>query len=183
VAAASPPGSRIALPVTVTDRAAAIAAAHGAVITWTKRSTPALMDAAREPDVVFAASPDGGFVVPRFLPAFDAMAAFVALLELLATTGQSLSEVKASLPATCVAEESVPTPWELKGMVMRTLLEQADGAVVLIDGVKVITTDGWVLALPDPEEPVTHIWAEASTDAAARRAAQELARRVRLMLR
>jgi mannose-1-phosphate guanylyltransferase/phosphomannomutase len=111
------------------------------------------------------------------------MAAFVALLELLATTGQTLSKVKASLPATCVAEESVPTPWELKGMVMRTLLEQADGAVVLIDGVKVITTDGWVLALPDPEEPVTHIWAEASTDAAARRAAQELARRVRLMLR
>jgi mannose-1-phosphate guanylyltransferase/phosphomannomutase len=71
----------------------------------------------------------------------------------------------------------------MKGVVMRLLLEQAEGAVVLIDGVKVVTDDGWVLALPDPEAPVTHIWAEAATDADARRLAQEHARRVRLMLR
>ena len=75
------------------------------------------------------------------------------------------------------------TPWEMKGVVMRLLLEQAEGAVTLIDGVKVVTDDGWVLALPDPEEPVTHIWAEAATDTDARRLAQEHARRVRLMLR
>ena len=183
VSATSPPGSRIALPVTVSDKAAAIAADLGAVITWTKLSTPALMDAAREPDVVFAASTDGGFVVPRFLPAFDAMAALVAMLELLATTGQLLSKVVASLPTTCIAEESVATPWEMKGVVMRLLLEQAEGAVTLIDGVKVVTDDGWVLALPDPEQPVTHIWAEAATDTDARRLAQAHARRVRLMLR
>ena len=183
VAATSPPGSRIALPVTVSDKAAVIAEELGTAITWTKLSTAALMDAAREPDVVFAGSTDGGFVVPRFLPAFDAMAAFVAMLELLATTGQSLSKVVASLPPTCVAEESVATPWEMKGVVMRLLLEQAEGTVVLVDGVKVVSEDGWVLALPDPEEPVTHIWAEAATDAEARRLAQEHARRVRLMLR
>ena len=40
---------------------------------------------------------------------------------------------------------------------------------MLVDGVKVMHDDGWVLALPDPEEPVTHVWAEAGTDADARR--------------
>ena len=181
--ATTSPGSRIALPVTVSSKAAVIAAEAGAEVTWTKLSTAALMDAAREPDVALAASTDGGFVVPRFLPAFDAMAALVKVLELLAVTGLSLSKIVASLPRTCVAQESVATPWAQKGVVMRQLLEQAEGDVVLIDGVKVVTDDGWVLAVPDPEEPVTHIWAESSTDAEARRMAQDHARRVRAMLR
>ena len=43
--------------------------------------------------------------------------------------------------------------------------------------------DGWALALPDPEEPVTHVWAEAGSDADARRLAQEYGRRIRQMLR
>jgi mannose-1-phosphate guanylyltransferase/phosphomannomutase len=183
VASTCPDGSRIALPITVSEKAAGIAAASGAEVTWTKLSTAALMDAAMEPGVVFAGSSDGGFVIPRFLPAFDAMAAFATLLELLATTGQPLSKIVASLPRTSVAHESVATPWEQKGVVMRLLLEQAEGEVVLVDGVKTITDDGWVLALPDPEQPTTHIWAEAGTDADARRLAQEHARRVRTMVR
>jgi mannose-1-phosphate guanylyltransferase/phosphomannomutase len=40
---------------------------------------------------------------------------------------------------------------------------------VLVDGVKVIYPDGWALVLPDPELPVTHVWAEGDTDADARR--------------
>ena len=46
---------------------------------------------------------------------------------------------------------------------------------------KVLHDDGWALALPDPEEPVTHVWAEGATDADARRLAQEYARRIRQM--
>ncbi len=50
-------------------------------------------------------------------------------------------------------------------MVMRTLVEQRkDREVELVDGVKVHHDDGWALALPDPEEPVTHVWAEADSD-------------------
>jgi mannose-1-phosphate guanylyltransferase/phosphomannomutase len=68
--------------------------------------------------------------------------------------------------------------------VMRTLMEQSkDRRVVLVDGVKVIHDDGWALALPDPEEPVTHIWAEAASGEAARRLAEEYARRIRQMVR
>ena len=58
----------------------------------------------------------------------------------------------------------VETPFEQKGMVMRTLMEQLaeEGAeLVLLDGIKVITPTGWVLVVPDPEEPTTHVWAKA----------------------
>jgi len=67
---------------------------------------------------------------------------------------------------------------------MRSLVEQAkDRQLQLVDGVKVLHDDGWALALPDPEEPVTHVWAEAASDADARKLAQEYGRRIRQLLR
>lgn len=177
-------GDTVALPVTVTSQAETIADAHGVRVRRTKLSTPALMDAASEPGVGFAASTDGGFILPGFLPAFDAAASLVKLLELLARTGTRLSTVVGQLPRTHIAHDSVVTPWEQKGMVMRSLVEMSkDRDVQLIDGVKVRHDDGWALALPDPEEPITHIWTEAATDADAKALAKEYARRIRQLLR
>ena len=177
-------GDAVALPVTVTHHAEAIAAAHGVRVRRTKLSTPALMDAASEPGVGFAASTDGGFILPGFLPAFDAAASLVKVLELLAHTGARLSTIVEGLPRPHLAHETVVTPWEQKGMVMRSLVEMSkDREVQLIDGVKVRHDDGWALALPDPEEPVTHVWTEADTDADARALASEYARRIRQLLR
>jgi mannose-1-phosphate guanylyltransferase/phosphomannomutase len=55
--------------------------------------------------------------------------------------------------------------------------------VELVDGVKVNHERGWVLLLPDPEEPVTHIWAEGDTPADAKQLTQEYGRRLRQMVR
>ena len=177
-------GDTVALPVTVTRYAEEIAERHGVRVRRTKLSSSALMDAASEPAVGFSASPDGGFILPGFLPAFDAAATLVKLLELLARSKSRLSTVVDALPRPKLARETVVTPWEQKGMVMRTLVEMSkDRDVQLIDGVKVRHDGGWALALPDPEEPVTHIWAEAATEADAKALAKEYARRIRQMLR
>jgi mannose-1-phosphate guanylyltransferase/phosphomannomutase len=177
-------GDTVALPVNVTRHAEAIAAQHDVRVRRTKLSTPALMDAASEPGVGFAASTDGGYILPGFLPAFDAAATLVKLLELLAHSATRLSAVVEELPRTHLAHETVVTPWEQKGTVMRTLVEMSkDREVTLIDGVKVRHEDGWVLALPDPEEPITHIWSESTSDADAKALATEYARRIRQMLR
>ena len=67
---------------------------------------------------------------------------------------------------------------------MRTLVELSkDRRLELIDGVKVLHDDGWVLALPDPEEPVTHIWSEGVDAATAQTLVQEYVRRIRQTLR
>ena len=39
------------------------------------------------------------------------------------------------------------------------------------------------LVVPDPEEALTHVWAEAGTEAAAKARAQDYARQVRNVLR
>jgi len=67
---------------------------------------------------------------------------------------------------------------------MRSLMQMtSDRELELVDGVKVKHDEGWALALPDPEEPVTHVWAESDSDIDARRLAQEYARRIRQLLR
>ena len=177
-------GGAIALPLNATGHADGIAGRNGVEVRRTKLSNAALMQAAADPGVHFAAGASGGFIVSDFLPAFDAAAAMVKMLELLAVEGTSLSKVVATLPAVHIVRETVVTPWEQKGTVMRTLVELSkDREVDLVDGVKVHHEGGWALALPDPEEPVTHIWAEAATGGDARRLAQEYARRIRQLLR
>jgi len=172
------PGSRIGLPVSTTSQAERTAAAAGGSILWTQTSTAGLVTAAREG--VALAIGDAGLVLPELMPAPSADAQFLVTLDLLAGHAGRLSEIVDSLPPRHVVSESVPTPWERKGTVMRTLVETHDPAKLdLVDGVKVHTDDrSWVLVLPDPDEPLCHLWAEGPDDAAARDLAGEYRRRI-----
>lgn len=177
-------GAVVALPVTASDRAAEVVAEGGGRVELAQVGPQALMAAARSSGVGFAADDNGGFVLPAFLPSFDATAAFTALLELLAASGRRLSELVDELPEVHIVHDTVVTPWDLKGQVMRTLVERSAGSEVeLVDGVKVRHPGGWALALPDPTAPVTHLWAEGASDDTATALVAEYARRIEQMVR
>lgn len=176
-------GNRIALPANTTEHAGLLMAERGVQIQLTKISSPALMAAASEPGVGFACDGEGGYIVPGFLPAFDGAAALLKMLDLLAREHTTLATVVDGLPRVHLVHDTVPTPWEDKGVVMRTLMAGADRDAELVDGVRLRHGDGWVLALPDPDEPVTHLWAEHRSDAEAGRLVHEYARRVRQLTR
>jgi mannose-1-phosphate guanylyltransferase / phosphomannomutase len=160
---------RVALPVTTTRLAEQVAAFHGVDIDWIATSPAALTTAVTQSDVMFGGDGRGGFVVPEFSTAIDAFAAFVQLAGLVARTQLQLSEIDTRIPESHIVRRSMPTPWAAKGMVMRAVVEEAAGRDVdTTDGVRVVEADGsWALVLPDPAEPITHVWAEASTDQAA----------------
>ena len=169
--AASP---RIALPVSTTRVAEGIVRAEGGEVIWTRTAPSALMRAARSGDTVFAGAEDGGYVFPEFLLGYDAVMSLARLLELTAVLGLRLRDVVDELPAAHIAKREVPTPWEAKGTVMRRLLERLEGSrLETIDGVKTYRGDDWALVVPDPQEPLVRIWAEAGTDAEADALAQE----------
>jgi mannose-1-phosphate guanylyltransferase/phosphomannomutase len=176
---------RVALPLTASDRALALCAARGVEVTLTPLSAPGLLEAAASGGVSFATDRRGGYVFPAFLPAFDAAAALVRLVSLLGAGTSSLAEIVRATPPMPVLHEEVPTPSEQKGLLMRTLMEQLaeEGAdLVLLDGIKVRTAEGWVLVVPDPEEPVTHIWAEGRDLPGSERLAGEYLARLRRVL-
>jgi mannose-1-phosphate guanylyltransferase / phosphomannomutase len=163
------PCSRIALPVTASDRTLGLCAARGIDVVLTPLSPSGLLEAAATGDVVFASDRRGGYVFPAFLPAFDAAAALAELVALLSRSDSSLAKIMEAAPPMPVLHAEVGTRLEEKGLLMRTLMEQMseEGAeLVLVDGIKVITDEGWVLVAPDPEQPVTHIWAEGADVAA-----------------
>jgi mannose-1-phosphate guanylyltransferase / phosphomannomutase len=160
--AAERKSGRVALPVTTTRVAEQVCRFHGVQVTWTPTSMDALTVAAASEDVIFAADGRGGFVVPECTRTVDGIAAFVRLLGLVARTRLTLSQIDARIPVVHMLKRSIPTPWAAKGSVMRTVVEAAGGNEIdTTDGVRVVVPGrGWVLALPDPADAVTHLWAE-----------------------
>ena len=89
------------------------------------------------------------------------MASLCKLLELLAPVRQPLSTLVAELPVSTLVHRQLPCPWAQKGLVMRVLTERLKGRDLdLLDGIKVTDRRGWAQVLPDPDEPLVHIYAE-----------------------
>jgi mannose-1-phosphate guanylyltransferase / phosphomannomutase len=154
----------LALPTTVTSLAEPLVEDSDLEIRRTPASLSALTGEAATDNVVFAGSVGGGFVFPDFLPAYDGVASLCKLLELLAPVDRPLSEIVGGLPESTVVHREVRCPWARKGAVMRVLTERVKGKKVdTLDGIKVFEERGWAQVLPDPDEPLVHVYAEGKT--------------------
>ena len=158
---------KLAFPVTVTGLVDRLVAGSGLEVVRTPASLADLTRAAASDGVVFAGSLSGGYVFPDFLPAYDAVASLCKLVELLAPIRRPLSELVAELPRPTLVHRELHCPWGAKGLVMRVLNEHFQGHDLdLTDGIKVHRDGGWVQVLPDPDEPLLHLYAEGETEKA-----------------
>jgi mannose-1-phosphate guanylyltransferase/phosphomannomutase len=156
---------KLAFPITVTSAVDDLARESGLEVVRTPASLAALTHVAAEGDVVFAGAVGGGYVFPDFLPAYDGVASLCKLLGLLAPAKRSVSELVGELPVPTLVHRQLPCPWAMKGLVMRVLSERLrDRELDLTDGIKIFDERGWAQVLPDPDEPVVHIYAEGRTD-------------------
>ncbi len=156
---------KIAVPLSVSNVVDEIAYQHGRRVLRTKVSARALMESALRKDVAFAGAQGGGFIFPQFLPAYDGIMTFCKIMEYLATLKQPLSKLVDSLPAYHLTQKNTYCSWESKGIVMRRLIERSrDKRRELIDGVKIYEDNRWVLVVPDSEEPLFRVFAEADSD-------------------
>jgi mannose-1-phosphate guanylyltransferase/phosphomannomutase len=156
---------KLAFPITVTSQVEELLRGTGLEVVRTPASLGDLTKAAAEDGVIFAGAVGGGYVFPEFVPAYDAVASLCKLLELLAPVGRPLSELVADLPRPTLVHRQLPCPWALKGVVMRVLTERLrDLKVDLLDGIKVYEKRGWAQIIPDPDEPIVHLYAEGRTE-------------------
>src|SRR6202790_2716840 len=179
------PGARIGMPLTVPTVVERIAADNGATIVRTRSDRRSLMALAEQEGkrLAFAGGMNYELIFPEFQPAFDGIYATAKIMELLAAEHRPLSELVAMLPPWHVAGRVVPCPWDRKGAVMRSLHDEAahggNGKVETLDGIRLPRPDGWVLVLPDATDASVNVWAEAGSDSAAVRYADEISERVR----
>jgi mannose-1-phosphate guanylyltransferase/phosphomannomutase len=166
---------RIAVPVTSTGLVDDLVADTHLTVVRTQHSVGELTRAATEDGVVLAAAPTGGFVFPDVVPGYDAVTALCKVLELLAAQERPVSELVAELPRPTLVHRALPCPWGRKGLVMRVLNEQlSTRRLDLMDGVKAYDERGWVQVLPDPDEPLVHLYAEGATEDLTAELASEL---------
>lgn len=101
-------------------------------------------------------------------PVVDGLFALALVAHYLAVSGVTLSEAVASLPDAHTAAHVVDCPWNAKGRVMRSLIEQTRGSdVQLVDGIRVSSKTGQALILPDSDRPVFQVYTEAFSQEAA----------------
>ncbi|MBI3455164.1 MAG: NTP transferase domain-containing protein [Candidatus Rokubacteria bacterium] len=173
-----PPGT-IAVPVTASRVLEQLTGAHGFTLRHTRASPRALMEEASQGGMVFVGEERGGCIFPAFQPAFDAMAATVKLLEMMARLEVRLGALARSVRPSDLIRDHVPCPHERKGAIMRRLIEMArDELIELVEGVRVRLGEDWVAAIPDPDRALFHVIAEAGT----RARAQELVSRYKTLI-
>ncbi len=179
------PGANVAMPITTPHVIEELVESAGGSVTRTKSDRRSMMAlAATERDRLAYGS---GFkqepIFPEFQPAFDALYAIVKIMELLAAEGRRLHELNDMLPAWHFRHRSIRCPWERKGEVMRSVLDEYSGAdVELFDGVRIAVEGGWFLVLPDASDPAVNVYAEGVSNEEADRLIDGIAARIQTLV-
>jgi mannose-1-phosphate guanylyltransferase/phosphomannomutase len=118
-------------------------------------------------------------IVHSYLMSLDCINMSILLLNLMATSNLSLSNIIKQIPKYFSKRQDIGCPWNMKGKVMRNIIEENNSkSVDLIEGVKLNFDDGWVLILPDAEEPICRVYAEAKDMNHVERLSEEFAKRI-----
>ncbi len=171
--------STIAVPINTSYVVDKIAKKFGAKVLRTKATFRDMMEVASRPGIKFVGERLGGFIFPEFQPSFDAMFATCKILELLNRLKVNLSDVSKEIPQSQVLKKDISCLPELKGKVIRTLVENLkEEDVELIDGIKVKYGDAWILILPHPMRPTIELFAEAEKEKDALRLLKEYTQKI-----
>ena len=173
-------GGIVGVPVTASAAIDVMAENYGATVVRTKTTPRGLMEAASSEGVLFVGETDGGFIFPGFQPCFDGMFAAVKILEMLALEGTKLHRLIREIPPSILCRDRVACPSEQKGMVMRRLAEGARGKkTLLIDGIRIASKNGWVVAYPSQDQPYFHLVSESGTEDGARKLISNYGEKIR----
>jgi len=156
---------KIAVPIQASSEIDIAARRYGTQVVRVKDSHFAMMNAANDPEVKLIGGTKGGIIFPEFSFATDGMFSVMKILELLAASGKTLSELDKETPKLHMYKANLPCSREQKGKVMRMLVEESEGMKrEMIDGIKIFFDDlEWVLCIPDSEREILHINAEAAS--------------------
>lgn len=144
---------KIAVSIAACGEIEELAKQHNIEVIRIKNSHSAMMEATRDPKVLFVGGVWGSFIFSEYLFATDGMFTIAQLLEMIALSGHKLSELDESVPKRYQNTICVDCSWEYKGQVMRELMEHSENMKrELVEGVKIhFETGDTVLVMPDKE--------------------------------
>jgi len=151
-----------------------IAARHGQPVHRSAVGEINVVQRMHDTGAILGGEGNGGVIVPDLHYGRDALAGTALVLQHLAETGQSLSDLHDALPHYAMVKDKLPLPNVAPEHLLAELSTSYDAEQTsTIDGLKIDFDDEWVHMRPSNTEPILRVYAEAPTPARA----QELADR------
>jgi len=118
-----------------------------------------VVGAMKKSRAVIGGEGNGGIIIPTLNYGRDATAGMALILQLMAQSGKSISQLSEELPKYCMIKETleVKVPAKLLALVKKKYAGQKMDAS---DGVKVIFQDSWVHVRSSGTEPIVRVIAE-----------------------
>lgn len=155
-------GGTIVTPVSTSRCVEEYVEKKGGSVVYTRVGAPVVARKMIEIDALFGGEENGGLIFSRHQYCRDAGMASVAMLEVMAAEGRTLSELVEEVPSYTLIKTKVRC--EKKDIIERLKKKVPEGHCDYTDGIKVYADEGWVLMRPSGTEPILRIYAEATSE-------------------
>ena len=146
-----------------------VAEEHGGRVVRTAVGEANVVDAMLRQGSIIGGEGNGGIIDPRIVPGRDSLVGMGYVLQLMAETGKSISQLVAAIPRYVIVKDKFDCRREDAERAVAAVAERFSREKVdLQDGIRIDWNDGWVSARPSNTEPIMRIIAEAPDESAAR---------------
>lgn len=160
------PNSTIVTPISSSSIIREVVNKYGGSLVFTKVGSVEVSHKMKELNATLGGEENGGVFYAPHIPVRDGTMTTGLILNIMAESGKSLSELLSELPAYFIKKSNVKCLNELKGKVMERVIKEFEGLPKeTVDGVKVFFSNGSaVLIRPSGTEPAIRIYAEAKSE-------------------
>ena len=148
-----------------------LASAAGCEVVRAPTGEANVVQAMQQEECIFGGEGNGGVIEPRVVSVRDSLVGIAYVLQAMAETGKTVSELAGELPRYSMVKTKFPCPPEAAPRIIelvRTALESHEGTRLdERDGLRADLPDGWVNVRASNTEPIMRIMAEARDQAAA----------------
>jgi phosphomannomutase/phosphoglucomutase len=157
------PNEKIVTPVSSSTLVKDVAEAYKGEIVWTKVGSVTVSQTMKEVKAKLGGEENGGVFYGPHQAVRDGAMTTALILDIMAKTGEKLSELISEQPQYFLEKGKVECPEVKKEKVLKKLLAQVKGAKIsTIDGVKIWFEDkSAILVRPSGTEPIYRLYAEA----------------------
>ena len=150
-----------------------IAEQHGCPIYWTKIGESNVIDKILDCNAIVGGEGNGGVMIPAIHPCRDSFIGMALVLQYMAETGRTISELVDSIPRYFMVKKKVQlTSDQIFGILEQLKTQYASDHIDVTDGLKIFFDErkAWVHIRPSNTEPILRVMSEATS----KREAEEL---------
>lgn len=163
------PGATVVANLSTSRMIDDIAAKYGGRVVRTPVGEANVAEAILREGAVIGGEGNGGVIDPRIVPGRDSLVGMAYVLQLMAETARSISQLIDEIPRYVIVKEKIECPRQQAEGAAAAVAEAFRGERIdLQDGVRIDWADSWVSVRPSNTEPILRIISEAADEGSAR---------------